>query len=134
LKSVQGHFHQADCYQLSIDNAGKQCVANAACSLMYSSIILPYHWEPNDVDNILLNGDNLYTNINVTGYLTVSQLPKYINCFSEHFYLQTASEQSIILQEEHIDYPYVCLSDALEQLSHLTMTKESLSLVPMHLQ
>jgi hypothetical protein len=90
-KVTLGCFHQGS-ERYSETSIGKQCVANAAAALMYSLIVKPYHWESQDLDDILDEGDSWYRTIKSTipaiGYLAIDQLPSYRSCFGEHFKLK----------------------------------------------
>ena len=58
-QSVQGTFHQADI--LFEDNAGTQCVANCLAALAYHKLKSAKYWSSNDMNRILMTGDELYT-------------------------------------------------------------------------
>lgn len=57
---TQGSFHQGN-EKFSVTSVGKQCVANAAVALMFSVILSPEHWQSQDLDNILNEGDSQRT-------------------------------------------------------------------------
>jgi hypothetical protein len=71
---------------------GKQCVTNAAAALFYSLIVSPAHWQSQDLDDILDQGDFWYKEmksaIPCLSYLSVDQLPPYYSCFNQYFKLK----------------------------------------------
>ncbi|XP_072554803.1 uncharacterized protein [Paramormyrops kingsleyae] len=78
--TVRGSFHQAD-RRFGI-NGNKQCVANSLMAILMCKIKNVLSWLVTDLDQVLLNGDNLYTTIRDTGrirdasgYLFVRDLP-----------------------------------------------------------
>ena len=69
LSSIHGSFHQG-CVEMFGDSSGRQC----------SCIALPVikdvsRWSENDLDLILVNGDQLYKNQNTDIYLLATELP-----------------------------------------------------------
>jgi hypothetical protein len=91
VKLYLGSFNQVST-RYSADSMGKQCVTNAAVCLMYSIIVSPVHWQFQDLDDLLDEGDSWYrkfTNPSQkgSGYLAVDQLPMYYSSFGENFKL-----------------------------------------------
>ena len=63
VKLMQGTFHQGN--PRFGETAGLQCVCNSLMSIVWSSIKQISYWRPQDLDNILINGDILYKRLNV---------------------------------------------------------------------
>lgn len=57
---VRGSFHQADENKFPNFSNGRQCTANAAVAIVKCSIKDPELWVGNDVDNVLMVGDEIY--------------------------------------------------------------------------
>ncbi|XP_061185136.1 uncharacterized protein LOC133193183 [Saccostrea echinata] len=86
--SIQGSFHQAD--PLFGDNAGTQCVANCLAGLAYNVLKSAAIWQTNDMNKILVTGDELYTYLQhcssiTSRFLLVEELPHFFECFNETF-------------------------------------------------
>ena len=84
-QSVQGTFHQADI--IFEDNAGTQCVANCLAALAYHKLKSAKYWSSNDMNQILMTGDELYTYLQRSSsihdrYLLVEELPEHFECFN----------------------------------------------------
>ena len=62
-----------------------QCVANAMCALMHSTIMTPNIWLRQHLDHILSNGDTLYQKIGKCGQLLASDIPTYMCMYSCQF-------------------------------------------------
>ncbi|XP_072554172.1 uncharacterized protein [Paramormyrops kingsleyae] len=78
--TVRGSFHQGD-RRFGI-NSNKQCVANSLMAILMCKIKNVLSWSVTDLDQVLLNGDNLYSTIrdagrirDASGYLFVRDLP-----------------------------------------------------------
>ncbi|CAC5405760.1 unnamed protein product [Mytilus coruscus] len=75
---VQGSFHQGD-IRFGIDS-GKQCVANCLSALGHSKLKDLNDWDPMYLDNVLIDGNEIYRNIHGDNtYLLVSDLPGMID-------------------------------------------------------
>ncbi|VDI70575.1 Hypothetical predicted protein [Mytilus galloprovincialis] len=75
---VQGSFHQGDT-RFGIDS-GKQCVANCLSALAHSKIKDLNDWDPMYLDNVLIDGNEIYRNIHGNNtHLLVSDLPGMID-------------------------------------------------------
>ena len=62
MKSVAGSYHQVNVLIVG-NNAGYQCTANALAALIFSSLFAVSEWRIHDVDQILLCGDSLFSNL-----------------------------------------------------------------------
>ncbi|XP_037395199.1 uncharacterized protein LOC108432566 [Pygocentrus nattereri] len=78
--TVRGSFHQG--HPRFGVNANKQCVANSVTAIMMSRVKNVLSWTTRDLDDVLLNGDRLYSSIrdagvihDASGYLLVRDLP-----------------------------------------------------------
>ncbi|XP_072572246.1 uncharacterized protein [Paramormyrops kingsleyae] len=78
--TVRGSFHQGD-RRFGI-NSNKQCVANSLIAIVTCKIKNVLTWSVTDIDQVLLNGDDLYSTIrdagkirDASGYLFVRDLP-----------------------------------------------------------
>ncbi|CAC5396519.1 unnamed protein product [Mytilus coruscus] len=75
---VQGSFHQGD-KRFGI-NSGKQCVANCLSALAHSKFRDLYNWGQMYLDNVLIDGNEIYRNIHGDNiHLLVSDLPDMID-------------------------------------------------------
>ncbi|CAC5380567.1 unnamed protein product [Mytilus coruscus] len=75
---VQGSFHQGD-IRFGIDS-GKQCVANCLSALGHSKLKDLNDWDPMHLDNVLIDGNEIYRNIHGDNtHLLVSDLPGMID-------------------------------------------------------
>ncbi|XP_076832286.1 uncharacterized protein LOC143477522 isoform X7 [Brachyhypopomus gauderio] len=99
FKMLRGSFHQAHS-RFGINN-NKQCVANSVTAIMTAKVKNVLTWTVRDLDDVLINGDRLYSSIRKAGrirdslgYLYVTDLPtehtlydyKFsINCHDEMF-------------------------------------------------
>lgn len=82
--SVQGSFRQAD--PLFLDNSGTQCLA----ALAYHKLKNAQDCATNDMDRILMTGDELYTFLQRCSlirdrYLLVEELPQLFECFKRSY-------------------------------------------------
>ena len=85
---VQGSFHQGD-YRFGW-SAGKQCVANSLCCVLYSKVKDLKDWCWSDVDTALTTGNELYkylfSSSTVTNeYLLINELPNELDLVNHHF-------------------------------------------------
>ena len=73
---VSATLHQGDVV-FSKQSRGRQCVANALCSILHATIGPPVRWQPEDIDKILNMGDTLYTSIRNkrNNYLLPGEIP-----------------------------------------------------------
>nr|XP_034320143.1 uncharacterized protein LOC117687529 [Crassostrea gigas] len=120
-KIIQGTFHQGDI--MFGENAGTQCVANCLASISYHKMKNTVYWTSEDMDQILITGNELYTflqrssSINNT-YLLVEELPQLFECF-DMSYVFKADEPltSVILPSDELNYAdfhALPLNEALE--------------------
>lgn len=73
---VQGSFHQGNVrFQQS---AGKQCTCCSLFSVAFILIKSQGHWNSDDLDFIVENGDSIYKSLNVVTYLALNELPAHI--------------------------------------------------------
>ena len=77
LKSILGSFHQG-CLEKFGESSGKQCSCMALYAIVYSSVKSVSRWITNDIDFILMKGDQLYKNQNTDNYLLASELPTHV--------------------------------------------------------
>ncbi|CAG2225832.1 unnamed protein product [Mytilus edulis] len=76
--SEDSSFHQGDT-RFGIDS-GKQCVANCLSALAHSKIKDLNDWDPMYLDNVLIDGNEIYRNIHGNNtHLLVSDLPGMID-------------------------------------------------------
>ncbi|XP_071152909.1 uncharacterized protein [Mytilus edulis] len=74
---MQGSFHQGD--DRFRNNSGKQCVANSLTAIAYSKLSLIDNWNMTFLDEILIEGNILYTWIHGDNEeLLVTELPKMV--------------------------------------------------------
>lgn len=63
------------------DTAGKQCACCSLYAICFTTVRSPGHWNIDDLDFIVKEGDTLYTSLNKNTYLMVSDLPQNILLF-----------------------------------------------------
>ena len=85
LKSVLGSFNQASVSRFG-NTAGIQCACNALYSLFWSYIRPVEVWTTQDLDKILIEGDQLYKSLNTNMYLNVDEIPTKINVNNIDYY------------------------------------------------
>ena len=99
---VQGSFHQGS---LRFgNNIGKQCVANCLVALIHGKVKMVDKWDQAYLDNILIEGNDLYSLIHGTNdHLLVSDLPstievagKIMNCDRKESYAAVIDFQQSI--------------------------------------
>lgn len=81
---VQGSFHQTDI--LLKENAWTQCVANCLAGLSFYKVKSSQNWTSQDMDRILITGDELYTYLQRSSFindrfLLGEDLPHLFECF-----------------------------------------------------
>lgn len=60
FRIIRGSFHQANVEKFPEYSNGRQCTANAAVAIVKCSIKDPELWIGDDVDNVLMIGDEIY--------------------------------------------------------------------------
>ena len=80
LKSVQGSFSQGKVGMFG-ETAGRQCARNALFSICWSVVREISCWTTQDLDHILIQGDDLYKSLNKESFLSVDDLPREIQIF-----------------------------------------------------
>ena len=87
---VRGNFHQGSSI-FSLESTGRQCVANCLIFLLHSKLKILEQWTSNDLDIVLLNGDELYKKVekrvDVT-YLLPDELPSDIDHYETKFHIE----------------------------------------------
>ena len=138
-KVVQGHFHQGDITRFDSETAGKQCVLNSVKALVYSQIKSPALWTQNDMDQVLLEGDQLYQDRNITGYMAIDELftCPYVEFSKKHFFKikqngitkTLVMDHNISIDESDADSPYVYLDCAIDKLASTSSFRLSILIV-----
>lgn len=126
--SVQGSFHQA--HPMFGNTAGTQCVANCLAALAYNALKCARNWKTNDLNKILVTGDELYTYLqnssSITNrYLLVEELPQYFECYNKtfDFSVKTVVPSLISLFDEepcYSDFNAYPLLEGLQMALHET--------------
>ena len=62
MKSVAGSYHQGNAL-IFCSNVGYHCTANALMALIFSSLFAVSEWRTHDIDQIVLYGDLLFSNV-----------------------------------------------------------------------
>jgi hypothetical protein len=107
---LQASKHQG---HTSFKGSGRQCMANAAAAIYTAYDESPKTWTSSTLDEILLKGDELYTNIvqncrdSVSKYLNVDDLPA-------HTFEVTESVNGTLCGETA--FPFYSLQDAFEKM------------------
>ena len=107
--SVQGSFHQGD--RMFGVTAGTQCVANSLTALAYQKVKNCKEWQPYDMDNILVTGDEMYTFLqrssSVTNrYLLITELPQSFECFERSYEFRTNESLPSLINLEGVELNY----------------------------
>ncbi|XP_062603566.1 uncharacterized protein LOC134265363 [Saccostrea cucullata] len=68
---IQGSFHQGDL--MFGENAGTQCVANSLAALAYHKVKNSNQWQTSDMNKVLATGDELYTYLQRSSTIVISQ-------------------------------------------------------------
>jgi Herpesvirus tegument protein, N-terminal conserved region len=91
-KIVLGTINQSD---VSVTNSGLQCTCIALNSFSFCSIKNPRQWTCNDIDDIVVSGDALFTECTPTGseprILGISDLPPYFFDLQNNMYELTVN-------------------------------------------
>ncbi|XDV11213.1 hypothetical protein PO909_000214, partial [Leuciscus waleckii] len=89
---LQGSFHQGD--SRFGFNSGRQCAANSITAVMMSVLKDVLTWTTEDLDAVLVHGDELYTSMDLQGkindsswrgYVAVAELPTVHTLFNTTF-------------------------------------------------
>ncbi|KAL7863388.1 hypothetical protein SRHO_G00123720 [Serrasalmus rhombeus] len=98
--TVRGSFHQG--HPRFGVNANKQCVANSVTAIMMSRVKNVLSWTTRDLDDVLLNGDRLYSSIrdagvihDASGYLLVRDLPTERSLHGHRFELSYSDDMFV---------------------------------------
>lgn len=86
LKTVKASSHQGD-VKFGI-SAGLQCLCNCLFSIALSTHRRIALWTAHDLDLILTKGNEIYCILNVTGPLSIPELPTVIDFADNHFDVQ----------------------------------------------
>ena len=134
-KFIQGSFHQGDSSKFSDSSVGKQCMTNCLAALMFSKKVNCSVWDATSLDNILIEGDKLYTEVKGeidknlasigtvvdfenTSYLNTYNLPEYKRCFNENFKIKKSRYLSNVTTEDTLSNFYY--KNILQQLQKHT--------------
>ena len=120
---AQGTFHQGD--RRFGSNCGKQCVANSLASIMYSKNKDVKNWKCDDMDTILMTGNELYGFLQESStmnndYLLINELPSELDVFDTHYNMKYYESVSGTFDENACDlneFNMVPLKSALETSS-----------------
>ena len=63
------------------ESAGKQCACCSLYAISFTAVKSPGHWNSDDIDFIVKEGDNLYKSLNKNTYLMVPDLPEFVPMF-----------------------------------------------------
>ena len=78
-KVLQGTFNQG--HPMFGETAGRQCSCCSLFAIFFTIVKSPGHWDRNDLDFVVQEGDTLYKSKNTTDFLMVTQLPCLISKF-----------------------------------------------------
>ena len=119
MKILQGTKHQGSDIHLR-PMGGSSCMANSLIALSYSYICCPVNWIPNDIDNILDMGYNLYMAIfehridKSSDYFQICDLKRTFLCKDHQFSCEPGSSfMGHFSQTKSNDVTYT-LKDALQ--------------------
>ena len=105
LKSCQGSIHQGN--QRFGFTAGRQCTCNALSSVAFTLIKSQGTWNSKDMDFILENGDMIYKNLNIEGYVAMDELPqqfRFKNSTTFKAVFQSYSVHPVYLNNLHLSF------------------------------
>ncbi|XP_049319588.1 uncharacterized protein LOC125781000 [Astyanax mexicanus] len=98
--TVSGSFNQQ--HPQFGRNSNKQCVANSVTAILMSKLKNVLTWTATDVDNVLLNGDKLYSSIrdagrihDDSGYLFIRDLPTEYTLNGHRFALNCSDDMFV---------------------------------------
>ena len=63
------------------ESAGKQRAYCSLYAISFTAAKSPGHWNSDDIDFIVKEGDNLYKSLNKNTYLMVPDLPEFVSIF-----------------------------------------------------
>lgn len=98
---LQGSFHQGD--SRFGFNSGRQCAANSITAVLMSVLKDVLTWTTEDLDAVLLHGDELYTSMDLQGkindsswrgYVAVAELPTVHTLFNTTFSIKMSDSLS----------------------------------------
>ena len=82
FQTIRVTFHQGDPKIFPPESFGKQCVPNCVMATAYSLIFSIHRWQSENLDCILVTGNNLYKKIASThDYLLPSDIPQHFSEF-----------------------------------------------------
>eukprot|EP00111_Clytia_hemisphaerica_P014679 TCONS_00043273-protein len=102
-KTVLGSFNQAN-REMFGETAGTQCSANCLYAIFWSNVRRVSIWKTTDLDRILIEGDKLYKQLNTNSYLSVDEMPHFIESngiVTELHFLNSENGQAKLIN----DYP-----------------------------
>ncbi|XP_052218286.1 uncharacterized protein LOC127835889 isoform X3 [Dreissena polymorpha] len=104
---LQASRHQGDSM---FKNSGRQCMANSLSAILTSYIQPPPFWDKQVMNNILFDGDNMYTEIiskTKNNYINVDEIPSAIGSYS----IAKDTPISGTIHRKTTEKPFYCLSD-----------------------
>ncbi|XP_053396810.1 uncharacterized protein LOC128556283 [Mercenaria mercenaria] len=115
MLSVKASTHQCN---PMFYGAGRQCVANSYMAMTKSLKKPLQFWQTEDLDDILNNGDKLYTELSASGqrepYLLISELNKPEVCSNFRFKINNIYSGDI--HASSAENPFSTLSDAIQNI------------------
>ncbi|XP_064606547.1 uncharacterized protein LOC135471304 [Liolophura sinensis] len=122
ISTVSGHFHQG--HPQFMPNSGAQCVANSCSAILYDKVKPVSMWTSNDLDAVLISGDELYSNVKPNlpageTFLLISDIPDVMDMHNGTFGIRAGeSLTGYVLGTVHADLQsdiFMPLRDALER-------------------
>ncbi|XP_039509525.1 uncharacterized protein LOC120464209 [Pimephales promelas] len=121
---IQGSFHQGD--SSFGFNSGRQCAANSLTAVLMSKLKDMLTWTTEDLDTVLLHGDELYTSMrrqgkinDRRGYVAVPELPTVHTLFNTKFSIKMSDSLSgffgVDVYEETLRDVSMSIEDALQR-------------------
>ena len=102
--TIRGTFHQGDIRVFPPESVGKQCVANCAMAITYTSVMPVNLWESEHLDSILVTGNKLYLTIDSNhDYLMINDIPDVVTEYGGHYKINKYKEMFGTLGENEID-------------------------------
>ena len=109
--SVQASSHQG---HSKYRGKGRQCMANSLAAILKSYNRKPGSWAPPDLDDILHDGDEIYTAIQSDKYLMLEDLPKELDGYYHILRISNILTGST-LRKASTDCMYYSLEEALNK-------------------
>ena len=98
IKTVKASYHQG--HIKFGDSAGMQCACNCLFAICFNAVAKRVAlWKMNDLNFILDQGDQIYKELNISGMLSIQELPTTINSGQNRLTVTMLHNETAILSE-----------------------------------